>query len=110
MSLIRNWFLSLLVQRTVYEETRLYVSRLLSKMGNDRMGCLTLRDNAIEVHLNILPHVITWLDENKEMFESLPINHPIILTMNRKSLLLDWKIIQLTQTKMEIILLMIMKI
>ena len=43
MPLIRNWFLSLRVQRTVYEEASLYVSWLLSKMGNDRMGCLTLR-------------------------------------------------------------------
>ena len=44
-------------------------------MGNDRIGCLALRD-AIERHLNII--VITWLDENNEMFESLPINPPIL--------------------------------
>ena len=38
MPQIRNWCFTLLVQRTVYEDASLYMSWLLSKMTNDRMG------------------------------------------------------------------------
>ena len=75
---IRNWCFSLLVQRTVYEEASLSMPWLLSKMSSDRMGCLTLKDIEIDGHLNNILHVTIWLEENKEMFQSLPNNTPIL--------------------------------
>ena len=67
MPQIRNLCFSLLVQRTVCEEASLYMSWMWSMMTSDRMGCLTLKDIAIDGHLNNILHVITRLDENKEM-------------------------------------------
>ena len=59
------------------------------------MGCLTLKDIAIDGYLNNILYAITWLDENKEMFEILLIN-PLqffsIFKMNKKTLLLGGKL------------------
>ena len=41
-------------------------------------GYSTLSNSPVQIELNDIPHVNTWLDENKEMFGSLLINPPIL--------------------------------
>ena len=84
MGNVRNWWYSVILEKSVYNNFSNYISWLLSNMNGDKLGGLQIYDVPIvEDTMNNIRLAITWLSQNEEIFSLLP-SYPSIINMPKE--------------------------